>query len=234
MFSSTKIIELGSCAFRQPQAESHCRFLHGYRLTAKFWFEASTLDHNNWVVDFGGLKGLKQLMKHQFDHTTCISRTDPKLEQFKRLRDEGVCDLRVMDGVGIEKFAEYCHIVADSFVDELTDGRCSCVKVEVFEHESNSAIYSKYETQRMSFPGDRGERGRLPEPVEFSEEVKSGNQMKRGEAFTTKKEQMDQVEQNTKSNITQPPFAKNTPAPVKNKKQTNKWIDPDSKSTWGI
>lgn len=152
MFKSTKIIELGSCAFRQPQADSHCKFLHGYRLTAKFWFEASKLDQNNWVVDFGGLKGLKKLMQDQFDHTTCISRTDPKLDQFKRLRDEGVCDLRVMDGVGIEKFAEYCHTVAEAYVDELTDGRCQCVKVEVFEHENNSAIYTPFQTQRMSFP----------------------------------------------------------------------------------
>ena len=55
-FTSTKIIELGSCAFRQPKAESHCRFIHGYRLTAKFWFGANQLDKNNWVVDFGSLK----------------------------------------------------------------------------------------------------------------------------------------------------------------------------------
>lgn len=87
MFYSTKIIELGSCAFRQPNADSHCRFLHGYRLTAKFWFASETLDQNNWVVDFGGLKELKKLLQKQFDHTTCISRTDPKLEQFKKLRD---------------------------------------------------------------------------------------------------------------------------------------------------
>ena len=46
-----------------------------------------------------------------------------------------------MDGVGIEKFAEYCHTVADAYVDEYTDGRCKCIKVEVFEHENNSAIY---------------------------------------------------------------------------------------------
>ena len=70
MFKSTKIIELGSCAFRQPQAKAHCQFLHGYRLTAKFWFEANELDENNWVVDFGALKGLKQLLEKQFDHTT--------------------------------------------------------------------------------------------------------------------------------------------------------------------
>lgn len=226
MFSSTKIIELGSCAFRQPQAESHCRFLHGYRLTAKFWFEADSLDQNNWVVDFGGLKGLKELLRNQFDHTTCISRTDPKLDEFKRLKEAGVCDLRVMDGVGIEKFAEYCHIVADNFVDELTDGRCSCTKVEVFEHENNSAIFSssvaRLEPSLMSQS--------LPEATE---EEKSVNQMKRSKVFTEKKKQMDQVEQNTKNDVTLPPFAKNTPAPVIQKK-TKGWLDPNSTNSWGV
>ena len=62
-FTSTKILELGSCAFRQPKADSHCRFLHGYRLTAKFWFRASQLDKNNWVVDFGSLGYLKKIFK---------------------------------------------------------------------------------------------------------------------------------------------------------------------------
>ena len=118
-----------------------------------------------------------------------------------------------MDGVGIEKFAEYCHTVAESYVDELTDGRCRCVKVEVFEHENNSAIFSS---------------------TEPSEEMKSVNQMKRSRSFTDKKKQMDQVEENTKSDVTLPPFANNTPAPVVNKKVKNKWMDPNGKSTWGI
>jgi len=141
MFKSTKIIELGSCAFRQPSAESHCKYLHGYRLTAKFWFEAESLDQNNWVVDFGGLKELKNTLQNQFDHTTCISKEDPRLDEFNRLQQAGVCDLRVMDGVGIEKFAEWCYGTANRHVHELTNSRCKCVKVEVFEHESNSAIY---------------------------------------------------------------------------------------------
>ena len=209
MFSSTKIIELGSCAFRQPQADSHCRFLHGYRLTAKFWFEADRLDQNNWVVDFGGLKGLKKLMKDQFDHTTCISRTDPKLEQFKRLRDEGVCDLRVMDGVGIEKFAEYCYTVANEYVDELTSGRCKCVKVEVFEHENNSAIYTPYQTQKMSFSEKTTE--------EVAEDIATASDLKKED-----------------KKVTQPPFKQGIPAPVGNKKVTNQWIDPESTNTWGL
>ena len=141
MHYSTKIIELGSCAFRQPKAKSHCRFIHGYRLTAKFWFAANELDENNWVVDFGSLKELKNLLQKQFDHTTCISKHDPHLDEFIELEKSGVCDLRIMDGVGIEKFAEWCHDAADNFAGVLTKMRCRCVRVEVFEHENNSAIY---------------------------------------------------------------------------------------------
>lgn len=141
MFKSTKVIELGSCAFRQPTATSHCKYLHGYRLTAKFWFEANSLDQNNWVVDFGGLKDLKKILQDQFDHTTCVSKEDPKLMLFKQMNDTGLCDLRIMDGVGIEKFAEWCWQVANKHVVKITDGRCRCIKAEVFEHENNSAIY---------------------------------------------------------------------------------------------
>ena len=141
MHYSTKIIELGSCAFRQPLAKSHCRYIHGYRLTAKFWFAAETLDEDNWVVDFGGLKELKKFLQNQFDHTTAISKHDPHLNSFKKLHDDGVVDLRIMDGVGVEKFAEWCHTAADNFAGVLTNMRARCVKVEVFEHENNSAIY---------------------------------------------------------------------------------------------
>lgn len=211
MFTSTKIIELGSCAFRQPQADSHCRFLHGYRLTAKFWFSAKHLDQNNWVVDFGGLKGLKKLMQDQFDHTTCISKEDPKLMLFKQMGDAGVCDLRIMDGVGIEKFAEYCHTVADGYVDELTDGRCNCVKVEVFEHENNSAIFEMWNssTSGALYMNDRAEElskltdDHVEKPVK---NVKQDNNVELGGRSSD----------------------------LYNKKQINKWIDPDSTNTWGI
>ena len=147
-FSSTKIIELGSCAFRQPEAKSHCRFLHGYRLVGKFWFGAKELDENNWVVDFGGLKNLKKLFQLQFDHTTVISSTDPAIANFKSLNEHGIVDLRIMEGgVGIEKFAEFCYKTADEYVKEVTKGRCWCKKVEIFEHENNSAIYEGIETE---------------------------------------------------------------------------------------
>jgi 6-pyruvoyltetrahydropterin/6-carboxytetrahydropterin synthase len=141
-FKSTKIIELGSCAFRQPNAKSHCRFLHGYRLTAKFWFECTTLDDNNWVVDFGGLKPLKERLQKQFDHTTCIAGDDPNLLLFQKLDAAGACDLRVMpNGTGIERIAEYCYKLASEFISYSTNDRCWVRKVEVWEHADNSVIY---------------------------------------------------------------------------------------------
>jgi len=142
-FESTKIIELGSCAFRQWKADSHCKFIHGYRLIGKFWFECNTLDERNWVVDFGGLKNLKQVLEKQFDHTLCIAGDDPLLNYFQQLHQLGAVDLRIMpNGVGIERTAEFCFEIADSHVRGITNNRCWVSKVEVWEHDKNSAIVS--------------------------------------------------------------------------------------------
>ena len=143
-YVSTKVIPLGSCAFRQPLAKSHCRFIHGYRLQAKFWFTCSSLDSNNWVVDFGALKGLKTILEETFDHKTVVSGTDPDLDMFKELQKRNMIELVIMaDGVGIEKFANFCFEVADDYIKDSTYGRCWVQKVEVWEHEGNSAIYEK-------------------------------------------------------------------------------------------
>jgi 6-pyruvoyltetrahydropterin/6-carboxytetrahydropterin synthase len=141
-YFSTKVIELGSAAFRQPRATSHCKFIHGYRLTGKFIFTAETLDSNNWVVDFGNFDQLKSFFEETFDHKLIVAADDPALKEFKALEKTGAVDLVIMkDGVGIEMFAKFCFEAADSYVKNKTDGRVSCYSVEVFEHEKNSAIY---------------------------------------------------------------------------------------------
>lgn len=147
-YVSTKVIPLGSCAFRQPFAKSHCRFIHGYRLQAKFWFTCNTLDENNWVVDFGSLKELKTILEEVFDHKTVVSSIDPDLDMFKELDNRDMIELVIMpDGVGIERFAKFCFDQADDHIQELTKGRCWIQKVEVWEHEGNSAIYEKTSTE---------------------------------------------------------------------------------------
>ena len=142
-YYSTKIIELGSTAFRQPRAKSHCRFIHGYRLTGKFIFTADSLDANNWVVDFGDFDELKTFLQEKFDHKLVLAKNDPAMKEFKALEKAGAAEIVVMDeGVGIELFTKYCFEAADSYVKHKTDGRVRAHSVEVFEHEKNSAIYS--------------------------------------------------------------------------------------------
>ena len=130
-----------SCAFRQWRAkDSHCRWIHGYALAVKFTFGCKELDDRNWVQDFGGLKEIKQGLKHTFDHTLCIAEDDPELETFKGLEDLDLVDLRIMPAVGCEKFAEYIYNHVSKIVDE---DRKWLESVEVREHGANSAIYKR-------------------------------------------------------------------------------------------
>jgi len=141
-FNSTKLIKLGSCAFRQFTAESHCKYVHGYRLSAKITISCKEVDKNNWCFDFGDFKEIKSILGYQFDHTLCIAENDPLRSTFELLQSQGGCDLRIMPAVGIEKFAEWCYNTVNKFVQNRTHKRCWVSSVELFEHEENSAIYS--------------------------------------------------------------------------------------------
>ena len=139
---STKVIPLGSTAFRQWRAKSHCRLLHGYRLSAKIYFYAENLDETNWIFDFGNCKEIKTILENQFDHTTCVAADDPEIDMFKLMDDKDMIDLRIMEnGVSIEKNSEWIFNTVNDYVKNKTNNRVSVIKVEVWEHEGNSAIY---------------------------------------------------------------------------------------------
>ena len=149
-FRSTKVFDGYSTVFRQWRAEgTHCRFLHGYGVSVKVWFEGD-LDHRNWVWDFGGMKRAKSTidgmnpkawMDYMLDHTTIIAEDDPFLDQLKELASQDVIDLRIIPAVGAERFAEYFYNKLNTFVQEETDGRVKVVQVEFREHEKNTAFY---------------------------------------------------------------------------------------------
>ena len=143
-YISTKIIPMGSTAFRQWRADSHCKLIHGYRLQCKLWFTAEELDDKNWIYDFGGCKEIKNILEKQYDHTTVVAADDPELDTFKLLSEKGMIDLRIAEkGVGIERTAEWVYENANKFVTEQTNNRVRILKVEVWEHEGNSAIYEE-------------------------------------------------------------------------------------------
>lgn len=144
-YQSTKTYghELGlSCAFRQWRANSHCKFVHGYALSFKFIFGCQELDNNNWVMDFGSLKILKQKLQRYFDHKFIIAKDDPLISHFKELADVA-WDLVVFDSVGCESFAKFAFELANAEVEHLTGRRVHVISCECSEHGANSAIYLK-------------------------------------------------------------------------------------------
>ena len=141
---SIKLFEGYSTAFRQWRAtHSHCKYIHGYALKFKVWFEGD-LDEKNWVCDFGCFKrnSINEELANQFDHTTVVAADDPHIEIFKKMDKLGLIQLRVMKHVGCERFAEWVYKLINDNIQKETDGRISVLKVESFEGgTNNSAIY---------------------------------------------------------------------------------------------
>lgn len=129
-----------SCVFRQWRAQSHCNQLHGYALQIEFEFEASNLDGRNWVADFGGFKKVKEWLTTMFDHTMLVANDDPEKQQLLELGRKRLAEVRLVDAVGCEKFAEmiFRHVIEEGyFVDENPTIMLKSVRVR--EHESNWA-----------------------------------------------------------------------------------------------
>ena len=130
-----------SCAFRQRNAKSHCRHLHGYALGFEFTIEADVLDERNWVFDFGGFDAIKEFLSNTFDHTVAIAKDDTMLSNLLVPGSaKDLVNLRFMDEVGCEAFAKYVFDFSKYIVKSKS---ARLVSVRVFEHCGNSAIYEE-------------------------------------------------------------------------------------------
>lgn len=152
-FQSEKVYDGFSACFRQWRAEgTHCKFLHGYAVSFKVVFEGD-LDEKNWVFDFGGMKRAKnkiaygmspnEFFKWLLDHTTIVASDDPELDTFRHLQELGIIQLRILDNVGCERFAEYLFNLINNFVKIETNDRVRVISVTVMEHNKNSATFKE-------------------------------------------------------------------------------------------
>ena len=149
-FQSTKLFDGFSCVFRQWRADNtHCRFLHGYGVSFRVWFEGD-LDERNWVWDFGGMKRAKGTidgmspkawMDYMFDHTLVVAEDDPHRDNFESLGTHGLAQVRIVPATGAERFAQFIFDKLNPFIQEETNGRVKVTRVEFMEHNKNTAIY---------------------------------------------------------------------------------------------
>ena len=151
-FQSSKVFDGFSTVFRQWKAkETHCRFLHGYGISFKVYFEGE-LDEKNWVWDFGGMKRAKTLidgkqpkawMDYMFDHTVIIAEDDPGMGGWETMNKLEVIQLRVIPATGAEKFSEFIFNKLNEFVKTETNNRVRVTKVKFMEHGKNAAYYGE-------------------------------------------------------------------------------------------
>lgn len=134
-------VGLSSC-FRQWRAESHCKRLHGYALSVFFEFAAMDVDENQWVVDFGGMKSLKQWLQDTFDHTLLVADDDPQKFTLMSLDRMQLAKVVIVPNTGCEAFAKLIYEYSDNWLQ--SNGykpRVHLRRVDVREHGANSGAY---------------------------------------------------------------------------------------------
>src|SRR3974390_2865844 len=141
-YRSTKTYrQIGPVAYRQWRAESHCNKIHGYALSFHFEFESNELDVRNWVMDYGGLKPLKEKLEDWFDHTLLVAEDDPMRSDLEWLGKAGLAKITFVEKTGCEGLAEWLYeyintIFLPSYGADVAE-RIWCCKVEVRETDSN-------------------------------------------------------------------------------------------------
>lgn len=142
-YVSTKTYkQLGPVAYRQWRAESHCNVIHGYSLSFHFEFESDTLDVRNWVIDFGGLRPLKDKLEEFFDHTLLVAIDDPLYDELMNLGKLGLAKITEVEKTGCEGLASWLYEYINTIFlkDYGEQDRVWCCKVEVRETDSNMAM----------------------------------------------------------------------------------------------
>lgn len=151
-FVSTKeYVDAFPCAYRQWRASDKpgkipgCNKIHGYAFSMKVYFGTDDLDIRNWVVDYGGLRDLKDFLADKFDHCLLLSSDDPHIDWYKEAERRGIAKLTILPRLGCEGLADmlYKYINGIFIPDTLGQGeseRLWAFRVEVRETQSNMAF----------------------------------------------------------------------------------------------
>ena len=129
---------------RQWRDKGHCSYVHGYGRYVRLTFEAIELDERGWVMDFGGLKGVKSWIESEWDHRTLIAADDPVIPELKALEKVGGINLNILpEGYlpGIEESCRYLYDKLNPVIQRKTNNRVEITRVEIWETEKNQAEY---------------------------------------------------------------------------------------------
>lgn len=129
-------------AHRQHRHAGHCALVHGHNWGLRFTFGCERTDENGFVVDFGGLKYIREWIDHTLDHACLFNEDDPLREQLVAAAP-GAWKPLVVPSCSAEGIAKFVFEAVDPMVRERTGGRAWLLAVEVSEDSRNSARYAR-------------------------------------------------------------------------------------------
>lgn len=129
-------------AHRQWKHPGHCSYVHGENWSVEIFLQCDRLDKCGFVVDFGKLRSVKEMLDDLFDHTLLIDEDDPMLHAFEAMDADGTCRLKVVPSASAEGLASLIAGLAQDIVSLENKDRVVWVsKVIVYEDSKNKATY---------------------------------------------------------------------------------------------
>lgn len=127
-------------AHRQHQHSGHCRLIHGHNWALTLTFGCSETDACGFVVDFGGLKYLKQWIEKHLDHACVFAQSD-KEGRALAASQPALFKTLIVPNASSEGLAEHLFGIFDAMVRDKTAGRAFLLELEVVEDSKNAAAY---------------------------------------------------------------------------------------------
>lgn len=128
-------------AHRHPNHDGKCRWVHGHNWDFTFEFGCDELDKMGFVVDFGKLRWIRDILDEKFNHTLVVEKTDKWLDHYKVLADNDAANIVELDDVSAEGLSKYLHDLINPMVIERFSERVWIHSVSVNEDNKNKAIY---------------------------------------------------------------------------------------------
>jgi len=142
MLTCTKRYDDFPFAHRAPNHDGHCRLIHGHNWSFEITFVAAATDENGFIMDFGKLKGLRDIFGRTFDHTFVLNADDPMLDDFKEfVQQHGIDNIVPIKDCSCEGVAKLVWQLSNSFAVKETSGRVRVQRVIVYEDSKNSAAF---------------------------------------------------------------------------------------------
>lgn len=128
-------------AHRQHKHVGFCRYCHGHNWLFVIEIGCYDLDEQGFVLDFGKMKFIKNILDEAFDHTLVLSQNDEYLSLFQDLAKKNLAKLTIIpNDASAEGIASYVGEVIDSIIKIETSDRAYVKSIELFEDSKDSAI----------------------------------------------------------------------------------------------